>query len=170
MGRWDWYDTARTSSRLRGRKRPPTASCSDRSVNSGVWMSCCSRYARMTSGLSKYRSYADVLMSSCEPSGPPAAAAATSPLARTCAELVVSSNRACAGIKGSFSPVEAERRDQKKKGMLLGRDRERETERMEEEGGLRACTRHGRWGEGGREGRGTHGVDGASRGCACRHR
>ena len=63
-------------------------------------MSCCSWYARITSGLSKYRSYADVLSS--EP-GPLA-----SPLlvvnARTRAELVVRNSFVCAGIKGSFSP------------------------------------------------------------------
>jgi hypothetical protein len=96
---------ARTSSRPRGRKRPPTASPSDRSVYSGVWMSCCSRYARMTSGLSKYRSYALVL--SCEPPSPSAPLEA-SPNVRRRTELVVSRNCACAGIKGSFSPARAE--------------------------------------------------------------
>ena len=65
-------------------------------------MSCCSRYARITSGLSKYRSYADVL--SCELSAP----ATASPNVCTRAELVVSRNSVCAGIKGSFSPSVAE--------------------------------------------------------------
>ena len=61
-------------------------------------MSCCSRYARITSGLSKYRSYADVLSSESEPASPPANA-------RTRAESVVSSSCVCAGINGSFSPT-----------------------------------------------------------------
>ena len=61
-------------------------------------MSCCSRYARITSGLSKYRSYADVLSSESEPASPPANA-------RTRAESVVSSSCVCAGINGSFSPI-----------------------------------------------------------------
>ena len=68
-------------------------------------MSSCSRYARITSGLSKYRSYAHVL--SCEPPSLSGSLEA-SPNVRKRAELVVSRNCACAGIKGSFSPARAE--------------------------------------------------------------
>ena len=57
----------------------------------------------MTSGLSKYRSYAHVL--SCEPPSASVAPLEDSPNVRTRVELVVSRNCACAGIKGSFSPA-----------------------------------------------------------------
>ena len=57
----------------------------------------------MTSGLSKYRSYAHVL--SCVPPSASVAPLEDSPNVRTRVELVVSRNCACAGIKGSFSPA-----------------------------------------------------------------
>ena len=71
-------------------------------------MSCCSQYARITSGLSKYRSYVDVLSSESEPASPPANA-------RTRAESVVSSSCMCVGINGSFSPTAKKKVDKERK-------------------------------------------------------
>ena len=85
-------------------------------------MSCCSRYARITSGLSKYRSYADVLSSESEPASPPANA-------RTRAESVVSSSCVCAGINGSFSPTKQNIKKYKAGCSKEKKHRERKNER-----------------------------------------